>query len=151
MDQEQLLIQHRLPKNNFFQLLLFFTESLYHPVLGSLGNSKINRERMKALAIYLPGGIWFLVWSMEVKFHLMKFHWNFTEISSCLKWTMKFHRYGRPIFFMIPLTFNYFSVCGPPICQHYSTCILSFSRLICIENPICHNWRIFRLSWCKNP
>ena len=38
---------------------------------------------------------------MEVKFDRMKFHWNFideisrnfTEISSCLKWTMKFHRY----------------------------------------------------------
>ena len=47
----------------FFQFLLFFTESLVHPVLDSLGNSKINRERMKALAIYLPGAIWFLVWS----------------------------------------------------------------------------------------
>ena len=54
VDQEQHLIQHRLPKNIFFQFLLFFTESLVHPVLDSLGNSKINRERMKALAIYLP-------------------------------------------------------------------------------------------------
>jgi hypothetical protein len=44
---------HLLPKNNFFQILLFCTESLVHPVLDSLGYSKINRERMKGLASYL--------------------------------------------------------------------------------------------------
>ena len=47
----------RKPKNIFFQLLLFCTESLCHPVLDSLGYSKIYRERMEGLAIYLPGGI----------------------------------------------------------------------------------------------
>ena len=57
MDQEHFTIQHLLPKNKFFQLLQFFTESLIHPVLDSLGYSKINRERMKGLAIYLPGEI----------------------------------------------------------------------------------------------
>ena len=54
----------------------------------------------------LPGSTFsswpsFSFWAMEVKFDRMKFHWNFideisrnfTEISSCLKWTMKFHRY----------------------------------------------------------
>ena len=57
MAQERNVVQLGKPKNIFFQLLLFCTESLVHPVLDSLGYSKINRERMEGLAIYLPGAI----------------------------------------------------------------------------------------------
>ena len=69
----------------------------------------------------------------------MKFHWNFIVFEMI----MKFH---RSLFFMIPLTFNYFSVCGPPICQHYS--ILSLI-LVCIDRHNLPQLKDIQVIWLQ--
>jgi hypothetical protein len=45
--------------------------------LDSLDNYKMLSERMEGLAIYLPGGIWFLVWSRGANEHSCIFIFNF--------------------------------------------------------------------------